>query len=120
MNENAKKWVAALRSGEFTQGTGWLEKDGKNCCLGVACRLYQKEIGDLEISTQECPNADNYIKFDGLGGQLPAKVQQWLGLNTADGYYDGSNLISENDFGNTFDGIANIIESEPAGLFKEV
>lgn len=31
------KWVKALRSGEFTQGVGKFERDGKYCCLGVLC-----------------------------------------------------------------------------------
>jgi hypothetical protein len=33
------KWVAALRSGEYVQGTAYLESDGKFCCLGVLCRV---------------------------------------------------------------------------------
>lgn len=33
------KWIAALRSGEYKQGTGWMYKDGKYCCLGVASEL---------------------------------------------------------------------------------
>lgn len=39
MNPNAKAWADALESGNYEQGTDWLEKDGKLCCLGVACRL---------------------------------------------------------------------------------
>lgn len=34
-----KLWVDSLRSGNFTQGTLYLEKDGLNCCLGVLCRI---------------------------------------------------------------------------------
>ena len=34
-----KKWVAALRSGEYEQGQGYLQKDGKFCCLGVLCHV---------------------------------------------------------------------------------
>lgn len=33
------KWVAALRSGEYKQGTYNMFKDGKYCCLGVASEL---------------------------------------------------------------------------------
>lgn len=32
-----KKWVKALRSGEYEQGRGHLCRDGKYCCLGVLC-----------------------------------------------------------------------------------
>lgn len=36
-----KKWVAALRSGEYKQGKGTLyrENNDTHCCLGVACRI---------------------------------------------------------------------------------
>jgi hypothetical protein len=38
--EFKKKWVAALRSGEYEQGVGKLRSlDNKFCCLGVACDL---------------------------------------------------------------------------------
>jgi hypothetical protein len=30
-----KKWIKALRSGEYEQGIGRLHYDGKYCCLGV-------------------------------------------------------------------------------------
>ena len=41
MNENAKKWVAALRSGEYKQGQYNLRSDQDHFyCLGVACDLY--------------------------------------------------------------------------------
>lgn len=35
------KWVAALRSGEYEQGTGVLYNPEENthCCLGVACAI---------------------------------------------------------------------------------
>lgn len=34
-----REWVAALRSGKFKQGLGYLQKGDKFCCLGVACRI---------------------------------------------------------------------------------
>ncbi len=38
--ELAKKWVAALRSGEYKQGTGCLKNlDGTYCCLGVLAEV---------------------------------------------------------------------------------
>lgn len=33
------KWTSALRSGEYKQGKGYLEDDGKFCCLGVLCKV---------------------------------------------------------------------------------
>lgn len=37
------KWVVALRSGQYTQGAGYLKKnwevEPKHCCLGVLCEV---------------------------------------------------------------------------------
>jgi hypothetical protein len=44
--ELKKKWVKALRSGEYKQGRGYLANKGKYCCLGVlavACLGVSKE-----------------------------------------------------------------------------
>ena len=45
LNEVIKKrWVAALRSGEYEQGFDELQPDpGKYCCLGVLCCLHAEE-----------------------------------------------------------------------------
>jgi len=43
---DVKKWVEALRSGEYEQGKGILcmddeiSGDWKYCCLGVACDIF--------------------------------------------------------------------------------
>jgi hypothetical protein len=34
--ENKKIWTDALRSGEYKQGVGYLQKNNCYCCLGVA------------------------------------------------------------------------------------
>lgn len=47
LNENAKKWVQALRSGEYKQGKDALRDNDKFCCLGVACEVYKKENPDF-------------------------------------------------------------------------
>lgn len=33
------KWIKALRSGKYEQGTNHLKSEGKYCCLGVACHI---------------------------------------------------------------------------------
>ena len=59
--------------------------------------------------------------FDGELAGLPPSVPHWLGLQTADGNYSkGGALADDNDRGKTFDEIADIIESEPEGLFKSI
>jgi len=69
MNAKVKKrWVAALRSGTYKQGTGQL-KDVTNdtfCCLGVLCELYVKE------------KKGRY--FNAYDFSLPLKVTRYAGL----------------------------------------
>lgn len=118
MNKNAKQWVQALRSGEYEQGRMFLNKCGKFCCLGVACEVFnQANPGKLEIGIYDIdPDATTY---DDLTGQLPSQVQQWLGLGTSLGDYIEGSLANLNDNRAPFTAIADLIESEPAGLFKK-
>lgn len=112
LNKNAKKWVAALRSGKYKQGRGALKKDGKYCCLGVAC-----EISGLNKWYGRLPEFRQYYMLE--AGVLPLEVQKWLGLNDRGGGYCKGNrsLTQDNDKGVSFKEIASIIESEPEGLF---
>jgi hypothetical protein len=126
MNENVKKWVAALRSGTYTQGAGYLtsrvDDEELNCCLGVACKLYQEEHNDLEVKQNNAT-----VFYDGKYAGLPKKVQEWLGLTDSAGKYaqytcprGNYSLANDNDSGKNFAQIADIIESKPEGLFSEV
>lgn len=125
LNENAKKWVAALRSGDYKQGKFVLhnETEDKFCCLGVACEIYLKEGNRLEIFRMQAPGGIIATVYQDKLGELPSKVRKWLGLNTSDGLYEQANrakqLTVRNDGGYTFEQIADIIESEPSGLFTE-
>lgn len=122
MNDNAKKWVATLRSDKYKQAKAYLRTgDDRFCCLGVACDL-AVDAGVLEEG-KRLANFYRYSDGDKVRmGVLPDSVQQWLGLATNDGEYlsEGkkSQLVAVNDAGASFDEIANIIDSEPDGLFK--
>jgi hypothetical protein len=123
LNEPAQKWVAALRSGRFKQTISVLhnvEEDGY-CCLGVLCRLYQEEgPGDLEESIRDRFGTDKLYPvtaFDHSYTTLPTKVTDWVGLSHDNASFYDNALTSMNDRGSSFEDIANIIESEPAGLF---
>jgi len=72
MNSELKtKWLAALRSGEYEQGTGQLmTRDKKYCCLGVLAHV----AGDLKI-------ADDKIE----GGRGSADTQRGEGYLTVAG-----------------------------------
>ena len=97
-----EKWVTALRSGEYKQGTATLKEDSTYCCLGVLC-----EISPLGES--------NWERYD-----LPTReVMDWAGLQTGAGvlpkFYRAKKirvdkLIDLNDLGLSFKQIANIIE----------
>lgn len=121
LNENAKKWVAALRSGKYTQGRLYLKTaDGSFCCLGVACEVAIENGVEIEITGNG--HADSYL-YDGRQSNLPLTVRKWVGLQTANGDYentvDDKCLIGLNDIEKkSFSEIADFIESEPQGLFQ--
>lgn len=111
LNENAKKWVKALRSGEYNQCTSQLQDHKGYCCLGVACAVYEKETGNELYKENGQYNSGNLT-------DSYQEVKKWLGLNTSIGSYKGGNLAALNDIENyTFKQIADVIESEPEGLF---
>ena len=113
MNNNAKKWVEALQSGEYKQCSHVLDDgDGGHCCLGVACRVYEEELG-LEPMT--------ILNLDGIYNEdLSAYegVQEWLGLRDPQGGFSKyKSLASINDDSSDFDKVISIILKEPDGLF---
>ena len=112
MNDFAKRWVAALRSGEFQQATGCLRYGDGYCCLGVACELYRRETGEGEW--------DGKNFFLGQHASLPRDIKNALQLRRSDGHFNNKHRLADmNDSGCTFAEIADLIESEPAGLFVE-
>ncbi len=104
MNQEIKnKWIAALKSGEYQQGTGFLKQDGKFCCLGVLCDIHAKETGNL---------FNTLGKYLGENRILPKEVVNWSGISSASGRREYSNSLWElNDIdGFSFSQIADIIE----------
>ncbi len=67
-----QRWVAALRSGQYEQGTDYLVSEhpdagrAQYCCLGVLCELLQpnsdwgslRDEGAEQLSNQACENLD--------------------------------------------------------------
>ena len=134
LNENAKLWIKALRSGKYNQTKGALRRpDGSNdkgvsfCCLGVACDLYIKRVPKKNRDKMwKADLTDDNVtggcfRFKKSWSSLPDQVIKWLGLNYASGSYGitGTNsLVSDNDDNNkSFSEIADIIESQPERLF---
>jgi hypothetical protein len=122
------EWVAALRSGEYKQGKGYLAQIADNgetvyCCLGV--------LSDLAVKAGviECKSAgDQYIQevgevlaFDEYTGFLSPAVVEWAGTESesphliADpvgGMDSDASLAGLNDAGVSFKTIADLIEAQ--------
>jgi hypothetical protein len=82
---NMRLWFAALRSGEFRQGPGYLKKIESNgtstyCCLGVACETAMRHGVELETKNVDEADGSVFVQFNGTGSELPLEVMQWLGL----------------------------------------
>ena len=110
--KNKTDLVIALRSGNYKQGKKALRKDNFFCCLGVACDI--SGLGEW--------NNGLYLDKDAY---LPLEVMNYYGFVDQTGSFenpDGINfrisLSSLNDMKTTFEEIANIIESEPKGMFE--
>src|SRR5678815_3622160 len=115
LNPNAQKWVDALRSGRFMQTRHTLADDMGYCCLGVACEVAIEN--GIQLVKKKVSERHGYISFDGAENYLPAAVQQWLGLKTDTGLFDGERTLAyENDDHATFHQLANIIEDHAEEL----
>jgi hypothetical protein len=129
LNENAKAWVAALRSGEYAQTEGVLTRirpggGMSHCCLGVACELAKEAGLEMLVFDGESEVFEQNRSYNDQKSVLPLIVEEWLGLSdesgSADRLMEGYTSLAElNDTGAfSFEDIADIIESEPVGLFR--
>lgn len=106
-----QKWVDALRSGKYAQCTGRLKSlDNHYCCLGVAEEL----LGPFEATIVDNGFA-TYYYYDGEGATLTSTTFKMLAM-TCDGM---AKLINKNDFGATFEEIADYIEANAEEIFME-
>lgn len=115
MNQEVKqKWVAALRSGEYKQGAGYLKNSkGEYCCLGVLCDVAKKE--GQKVVEKYLPSLHTYT-FDESKAFLPMSVADWAQLSTEAPYVlvgGGMDRLDHlNDSGDfSFDQIADLIEA---------
>lgn len=124
--ENMVKWITALRSGQFEQGTGRLasvddpdtRENPKYCCLGVACEVAVANGVVLPTRMKQDVMEDDawIIEYDGDALCLPKKVLEWLDLphhrNISILYHGNRKLVSEmnDEYRWTFDQIADALE----------
>jgi len=129
MNQEIKaKWIAALRSGEYTQTIGKLYRHRPDfadqpgyCCLGVLCDLHAKETENAWQYSSE-----GYGHYFSECDELPATVIQWAGLpdgnpmvttqykyEGTDEYVDLTVEIAKlnDDFNFTFEQLADVIDT---------
>jgi hypothetical protein len=106
-----KKWIDALRSGEFKQGHGQLKDDKDNyCCLGVLTAIYNEDNPNARVTLNDmvlCEAVTEWAEIKDIdsshnaGGKRGDKPSLWE-LN--DGAF--------NMRCHTFLEIADIIEAE--------
>jgi hypothetical protein len=114
--EIIKKWIEALRSGDYEQGKGQLKFGDKYCCLGVLCEIAVKEniIEKYEHNNKSCYGEEHQLAY------LPKKIEVWVGLDynpkiiiNNNGYNKEVSLVSLNDdYGYSFKEIADVLEKQ--------
>lgn len=138
MNEKIKaKWIDALLSGEYKQGTNVLANANTNeyCCLGVLCELAVKEgIVERKNVRYTLPDNDTRINAISYGSVhprydvtnnvtfLPPEVMEWAEITSPDPKLEiKQTLIGErtiralsllNDEGSSFADIAKLIKEQ--------
>ncbi|MFY1688153.1 hypothetical protein [Plantactinospora sp. WMMB782] len=113
--EVKRKWVAALRSGEFAQGEGALRRTtpsgDRYCCLGVLCEVAVR-AGVIE---QSQPNDHGFHYYGVASAVLPPSVVEWAGLDSTIPSVGApaAPLTIHNDSGQfTFAELADLIERD--------
>jgi hypothetical protein len=105
-----EKWVAALRSGQYQQGQGFLRSaDNKYCCLGVG---YEVAGGKWYAETQAGFVPDYYITDSGDFGRLSDEYLDLFGFGSR---LPQEHLIALNDNGESFAKIADMVEERLLG-----
>lgn len=106
MNADIKqRWVEALRSGQYKQGSGCLKVNNSYCCLGVLCELHRQDFPG-EKWQRENKNSSRFGYISGYKVCAPPwEVSTWAGLDpSAYGL-----LADANDSGADFPTIASLI-----------
>ena len=100
MNPEIKaKWIEALNSGNYEQGTGALHNDrDMYCCLGVLCELARQE-GIVQILAEKkvdpslaYASVEESTDFSRIN--LPDVVREWSGFPARDPQ-SGWDVVSE-------------------------
>jgi hypothetical protein len=121
---NLQKWIDALRSGDYEQGTehllnNWstdeegelVEKD-TYCCLGVACALFDPEWLMDRLAEDNTATTDVSVEV------AMKLAEEGVNLESEFGEFDDENISfllgTKNDHGYTFAQIADALENDPS------
>lgn len=107
LNKNEKralnKWIKALRSGEYKQTRGFLEKNGGFCCAGVACKVFIPK--EKQLVNEKGELVGGWVDDDWKETRIVNKI-----ANDMDDRYL-THIVDMNDHLKlTFDEIADILE----------
>lgn len=105
--EVAKLWIAALRSGNYSQGTGYLrDLDNNYCVLGVLCELAVQQKGVIREVDKTSYLYNTYRE------SIPDVVIEWAKMKNQHGYCTQINksLTELNDKGKNFAELADLIQ----------
>ena len=129
MNPEVKqKWIDALRSGKYEQGSEKLRSQQGYCCLGVLCDLYSKEQNvDWDFrGDNDYFQPTDYWYFEDQSEFLPDSVKEWAGLpvgnpsvrvdvteeDDENDWFYKDEIANLNDSGYTFNELSNVIEQQ--------
>ena len=115
MNKTAvKKWIDALRSGDYKQCRDQLRINDTFCVVGVLCDLHLKETKNewlQSIGGEYAYNNEAFIE------EAPPEVESWIGdefmerLNSQE-----IDIMCCNDSGMSFEDLADLIEANAKEL----
>lgn len=130
MNPEVKqKWIDALRSGKYEQGSEKLRTMTGYCCLGVLCNIYAQEHNtQWKFKGYDETNLQpkDYWYFGEQSEFLPEFVMDWAGLKLNcpvvkidvdeddgdDAWFYHEQIADLNDSGYTFNDLSNLIEQQ--------
>jgi len=101
--EVIKRWIKALRSGDYNQLYGTLRSGDQFCATGVLCDLHAKEY-EIEWKMRDLLRSDLYFLH---GVNPPDEVLRWAGIT----FEQSATIAMWNDTGHSFKEIATHIES---------
>jgi hypothetical protein len=115
-------WLAALRSGYYSQGREVLRRQEKYCCFGVLCDLYDSSFWKKEEEPSSSKHGDySYVLFTGMMLRSrtrlfypPSEVLEWAGMSISreNNTKQIETLVRMNDKDNVdFNMIADYIEA---------